>query len=262
MDIDKLKMPVCRMADKFYHIGVRGGPCYLLETSGGLVLIDTSYSYALPVILQSLEHLGKRVEDIKHIVHTHGHYDHVGGTAALVRLCHATTYIGRGDEDAVSGKNSLLYAGDDEKDYRTEPFVPDVIVEDGQVLDLGDTQIRFVSTPGHTKGTLSLFFNVYVNGKSCLGGMFGGAGLNTLTKGYLVENGLPLSMRDKFLASIEKIANEPVEFHVGNHLSDNNYHEKVLRMGEGDNPFLTENTYKSFLMKRKTQAIELFAYDR
>ncbi len=260
MNIDEIKMPMCKMADNFYHIGVRGGPCYMLESAEGLVLIDTSFSCALPTLLQNISDIGKRAEDITHIIHTHGHFDHVGSTSALLRLCNARTYIGEGDEDCVMGKSPLLYAGEAVEEL-VEPFVPDVIVNDGQILDLGDTKIKFVSTPGHTMGTLSLFFDVRVNGKAQRAGMFGGAGLNTLSRAYLEENRLPISMQKDFIRSIDKILGEQVEFHIGNHLSDNNYHEKILRMNEKQNPFLAENTYKSFLLKRKSQAIELFARD-
>ncbi len=261
MGIEDLKMPICRMADNLYHIGVKGGPCYVLDTSEGIVLIDTALPEALAIILQNLKSIGKNPSDIKHIIHTHGHIDHVGSTKKLVELSGAKTYIGKGDESAVMGENRLICA--EELGMRfDDTFIPDVILGDGNTLTVGDTKFRFVSTPGHTAGTMSLFFDVCVDGKKYLAGMFGGAGLNTLTHEYLDRYGLPLSMREQFIHSIDKIMDIPVEFHVGNHLSDNNYHEKVLRLGNKVNPFLADNTYKAFLIKRKAQALELFARDK
>lgn len=250
-----------RLCDNLYHIGVKGGPCYVLVTSEGLVLIDTAFPDSLEVLLSNLRTIGKKVEDIKHIIHTHGHIDHVGSTKKLVELCGAKTYIGFGDKEAVTGENDLVYARELGMDF-TDTFTPDVTVRDGDTLTVGETEIGFISTPGHTAGTMSLFFDVRADGKKYLAGMFGGAGLNTLTREYLKKYDLPLSMREDFIHSIDRIMDIPVEFHVGNHLGDNNYHEKILRLGEGVNPFLAENTYKSFLIKRKAQALEAFACEK
>ena len=250
-----------RLCDDLYHIGVRGGPCYALDTSDGLVLIDTAFPETFSLILQNLSVIGKNPTDIKHIIHTHGHIDHVGSTKKLVKLSGAKTYIGAEDKRAVMGENDLIFAKELGIEF-TDPFIPDITLGDGDTLTVGNTHFRFVSTPGHTAGTISLFFDVHVNEKKHLAGMFGGAGLNTLTKEYLASHGLPLSMRNNYLESIDKIMNEPVEFHVGNHLSDNHTHEKILHLGESVNPFLADNTYKSFLINKKAQALEAFSCDK
>lgn len=255
-----VQMEPCRMADNLYHIGVRGGPCYLLETTEGIVLIDTAFPQTLSLLLKNFQKLDKDPRDIRHIIHTHGHYDHVGATRALVEISGAKTYIGKGDEDAVMGNNDLIYAVELGESF-SESFIPDVTVNDGEMLVVGDTAFRFVATPGHTAGTMSLFFDVRVEGRKYRAGMFGGAGLNTLTADYLTRHSLPMSMRETFLKSIDKILDEPVELHVGNHLSDNDFHNKILHLGKENNPFLTGKTYRSFLNKRKQQALETFAKD-
>ena len=260
MDYLSLDLEPCRMADSLYHIGVEKGPSYLLETSDGLVLIDTAFPKTFDLLLEHIRKIGKDPHDIRHILHTHGHYDHIGATRALVELSGAKTYIGAGDEDAVTGKKNLTYAAELGEEYR-EIFEPDVILHDGDVLKFGDTEIKVVATPGHTAGTLSFFFPLNVNGKPYRAGMFGGAGHNTLTREYLNRYSLPISLRTDYLKSIDKIAKEKVEFHIGNHLSDNDFHEKAKRMQAGaeENLFLTENTYYSFLERKRQQAVERFA---
>lgn len=253
-------MEPCRMADGLYHIGVRGGPCYLLETSDGIVLIDTAFPESVEFLLENFARIGKDPRDVRHIIHTHGHYDHVGATRALVQMSGAKTYIGAGDEDAVRGVNELIFANEMGVRF-TDTFEPDVMIHDGDVLRFGDTEIRFVATPGHTAGTLSLFFDVLVDGKPYRAGMFGGAGLNSMTVEYLNRYGLPLSMRETFLRSIDKVIDEPVEFHIGNHLSDNNFHEKRLHIEDAENLFLTGKTYRPFLEARREQAIKAFSED-
>ena len=248
----------CHMADGLYYIGVRSGPCYLLETTDGIVLIDTAFPNTVDLILENFARIGKDPRKIRHIIHTHGHIDHVGATRALVEMSGAKTYIGAGDEDAVRGVNDLICAKEMGISF-TDTFEPDVIVHDGDVLRFGDTEIRFVATPGHTAGTVSLYFDLLVQGKPYRAGLFGGAGLNTLTLEYLDGHELSHSMRETFLESIDKVIDERVDFHIGNHLSDNNFHEKRLHIDDAENPFLTGKTYRSFLETRKQQAIRAFA---
>ncbi|MBE6576749.1 MAG: MBL fold metallo-hydrolase [Ruminococcaceae bacterium] len=244
----------CRISDNIYYVGTESGPSHLIVTNSGLVLIDTSYAKTLYLLIENIRTLGFDPYDIKHIIHTHGHYDHIGGTRALVELTGAKTYIGRGDENMVNGRDGTHLGGKLE-----EPFEADVIIEDGDVISFGDTIIRFVSTPGHTEGTISLFFDTTYKGKTYLAGMFGGAGLNSLTKEFLAKYNLPLEMRDKFLSSIDKIYNEPVTLHLGNHLSNNNHRDKQERLTDTYNPFVEENTYKSFLEGLKSKAIVEFS---
>ena len=90
-------------------------------------------------------------------------------------------------------------------------------------------------------------------------GMFGGAGLNTLTDEYLLNHGLPISMRDQYLNSIERLLTQNVELHIGNHLDDNNSRKKLLQLNREENPFVSDNTYYDFLKYKRKKAIGLFS---
>ncbi len=259
MDLQGYRMPPGKIADNLWHIGVKGGPSYLLQTSAGLVLIDTAFPQTVSMLLENIRALGFDPCDIRHILHSHGHYDHVGGTRALVELTAAKTYIGAPDADAVAGRNALVYAEEMEEDYTPDRFEADVLLYDGDALEFGDTTVRCLATPGHTAGTLSFFWNVRVGGRSHLAGMFGGAGLNSLTAEYLQHRRLPFTLREQFLASIERALREPVELHVGNHLSDNNYRQKLAARMPNYEPFLAENTYRSFLKNKYAEAKAFFA---
>ena len=98
-----------KYADSLYYIGTRNSPCWLLESTDGLILIDTAMPADLDLILSRIEELGHKVSEVRHIIHSHGHIDHIGCTAAIVALSGAKTYIGYGDEDAVAGKNDLQW---------------------------------------------------------------------------------------------------------------------------------------------------------
>lgn len=253
-------IPPARIADNLFWVGVkRMAPSHLVVTDVGLVLVDTGSDDTVDELIQNVESLGFDIRDVKHIVHSHGHYDHTGATAKIVSLSGAKTYIGAGDEDAVAGKCDLLWAGkippENEKDYY---FEPDVILKDGDILDFGNVKMRFVSTPGHTVGTMSMFWNAKYKGAEYIAGMFGGAGDNTLTAKYLDEKGLPYSLRDDYVRSTNRLMKEQVDLHVGNHPGNNNHNDKVARMTESYNPFIEEKTWIPFLERCKRELIELY----
>ena len=75
-----------------------------------------------------------------------------------------------------------------------------------------------VETPGHTKGTISFFFDTVSDGKTYRVGMFGGAGVNTLAAGAFDYDGC----RDGYRQSIKRLKAEKVDVFIGNHTWNNN----------------------------------------
>ncbi len=250
-----------KYCDDIYHVGSETAPTYLVKSSDGIILIDTGLPKTLYFLLENIRSLGVDYHDIKHIIHSHGHIDHIGSTRALVELTGAKTYIGFGDEDTVRGVDQLQYTNEFNMKYE-EPFEPDVIVHDGDIIKLGDKTFSFIATPGHSRGTMSIFFNCTDKGKTYRAGMFGGAGLLTMTYEYLDRYNLPHSLRDEFIKSIDKVMDEQVEIHLGNHLGDNRHREKLPLLLKKDekasNPFIDNTTWQWFLKKRRAEAIEFF----
>ena len=101
-----------KITDDFYWVGVNSSsPAHLVVTDEGLVLIDTASHTNFDILISNIESLGFDVRDVKHIIHSHGHFDHVGATTKIVSLSGAKTYLGRGDVDSVRGVNKRLWAG-------------------------------------------------------------------------------------------------------------------------------------------------------
>ena len=94
----------------------------------------------------------------------------------MAELTGARTYLGAADRDYANGTLDLTWAKELGFYQYIEPFEPDVLLQDGDRLTLGKTVIDFIATPGHTPGTMSLFFNVEEDGTVYRAGMFGGAG--------------------------------------------------------------------------------------
>ena len=252
---DNPLIPPIKITDDLYWVGARAdAPAHLLACGDGLVLIDTGTTDTADTVIENIGKMGFDVRDVKHIIHSHGHYDHVGATNRIVALSGAKTYVGKGDADAVRGKNSLLWAKHGVPDGRFY-FEPDIIIGDGDVMRFGDITVRFLETPGHTAGVLSIFWNTRYKGREYLAGMFGGAGQGSLTDDYLDSTGQPHSLREDYIRSIDRILPEPVEVHIGNHPGNNDHNSKAARMTDSYNPFVEERTWTPFLEKMRAKLI-------
>jgi len=65
---------------------------YVLETADGLAVLDTGFPNSAPKILDGVRALGRRPDDVRHILLTHAHPDHIGSAAALKRETGATVW--------------------------------------------------------------------------------------------------------------------------------------------------------------------------
>lgn len=245
-----------RYADGLYHIGTRKYPSWLIDCGGEIALLDTAMPSDLDFILENIEKIGYKLSDVKHILHSHGHIDHIGGTKAIAKMTGAKTYIGKGDEDTVAGRNDLQWTKEFGMEY-TVGFESDVIISDGDRIKIGNKEFYFLSTPGHTQGTLSIFFDVTDEGKTYRAGMFGGVGGNSMHLEYLDRYGLPHTLRDDFIAAAKRLKNERVDIHLGNHLANSRHFEKAALLGQGKNPFIGSESWIK-LLETKITEIERF----
>jgi len=221
------KIEPFKIINNVYYIGTFQASTHLIDTGDGLILVDPGYSNALYLIVSSIYKLGFKPEDIKYIINTHWHGDHVEATEALAEMSGAKTLIGK--EDFEKAKKF---------------FTADITVKDGDTLQLGNTVIEFMETPGHTKGTISFFFNTTENGKTYRVGMFGGAGANTLRKEKFDFEGC----REAYRESLHRLMKEKVDVFIGNHTWNNDTFGKaeILRT-TGENTFIDDTLFGKFL---------------
>lgn len=254
-------MEPIRICEGVYFVGAYCGSSHLIDTGEGLILLDTGYPQTLYQIIANIQKLGFDYRDIKYIVHSHGHYDHLGATKALVELTGAKTFLGEADRDYANGKLPLTCAPEIGYEYY-EAFEPDVLLHDGDIISLGNISIRCVSTPGHTPGTMSFFFDIVEDGKTYTCGMHGGKGAGSVKKAFLDRYGLPYSLRQDFVDSFQKVRDEKVDIFLGNHVWNNKTDEKGKQLREHPelgNPFIDPTLWTPFIdkcMKKILQIME------
>jgi metallo-beta-lactamase class B len=233
------KMRPFRIIGNVYFVGTYQASCHLIDTGEGLIMIDPALSNTAYLVLDSIYQLGFRPQDIKYIINTHWHWDHTEATAAFADLSGAKTLLGRDDV-----QNAARY------------FTPDILVDDGDTLTLGKTTVQFMHTPGHTKGTISFFFNTEENGKTYRVGMFGGAGLNTMVQGEFDFDGC----REAYLASVKRLKEEKVDVFIGNHTWNNDTYGKSLKLfAGGENDFIDDKIWFKFLDTYEKRLMKIIA---
>ena len=222
-----------RIFGNLYFVGTKFVSSHIIDTGDGLILIDAQYPLSVYLLTEGMRKLGLDPHDIKYVLLSHGHYDHLGGAKAIAELSGAKTVLGRADRTYANGEEDLTWAKELGYQY-FEAFEPDILIDDGYVLELGNTRVRCVHTPGHTPGVMSFFFDVTDGETTYTAGMFGGAGMNSIRLKFLDSYGLPHSLRDDLLASLEKVKDEKVDILIGNHPGDADTAEKYRRILEGD----------------------------
>jgi len=137
-----------RVIGNIYYVGAKGLSSYLITTPAGHILHDTGTDEMHDVIRANVEKLGFEVQDIKFMVSSHAHFDHMQGHAAMKRATGAQIVALGGDAVAIESGQDNSALGDE----GWEPVEVDRVVEDGETLTLGGTTLRAVWTGGHTQG--------------------------------------------------------------------------------------------------------------
>ena len=229
-----------------YFVGTEPASTHLIDTGDGLIVIDPGYPQSLYLVINNICELGFKIKDIKYIVITHGHYDHLGAAKALVELTGAKTFIGKEDATYANGTEDLTWAKEIGTEYY-EAFEPDVLISHNDVIELGNTKILCKDAPGHTPGTKAFFFDVTDGTTTYRAAMHGGVGLNSMKKPFLEKYGLSTEIRERFVPAIESFIDEPVDILLGNHVWNNDTIGKGTQITDDFNPFIDDTAWKTFL---------------
>lgn len=200
-----------RAFDNVYYVGVCYVSSWAIKTSDGVVLIDTLHEPHVDQLISNLKTIGVNLADVKYVLMTHGHFDHVGGAAKLKPILPNAKFV-----MTQAGWNE---AGESAKESEATPrrwsMIPqDVVVKDGDSISIGDNTFRVLETPGHTPGTASYTFNVKDGPDTYSAITVGGLGLNAIKDSKQVEG---------YIASVDRIAalakqpNKPVVVHLTTH---------------------------------------------
>ena len=137
-----------RLVGNIYYVGALNIASYLITTPQGHILIDSGTLEMHDGIARSVEQLGYRLSDIRILLASHAHFDHIEGHALLQRRTGAQVMALGGDAEALESGHDTSALGA----IGWEPVPVSRRLKDGDTVTLGGTTLRAIHAPGHTQG--------------------------------------------------------------------------------------------------------------
>ncbi len=153
-----------QIADNLYYVGSQDLASYLVVTPAGDILINANLPSSPPQIRQSVEKLGFRWSDIRILLNSQAHFDHMGGAALILKETHAQNMVMDGDVSVVEtgARTDFLAPSPDVPGFA--PTHVDRILKDGDVVTLGGVTLTAHKTAGHTRGCTTWTLSVHMPG--------------------------------------------------------------------------------------------------
>jgi metallo-beta-lactamase class B len=151
--------PPFRIAGNCYYVGSAELASYLITTPKGHILVNTGVAGSDTMIRRHVEALGFKFTDIKILLSSQAHFDHVGAMAAVKHATKAKLMVEAEDAAVLEdgGYSDFDFGG---KGLLFEPVRVDRKLHDRETITLGGTTIQLLHHPGHTKGASSFLFTV------------------------------------------------------------------------------------------------------
>ncbi|MEP7366036.1 MAG: subclass B3 metallo-beta-lactamase [Acidobacteriota bacterium] len=195
-----------KIAGNLYYVGTMGLSSYLLTTPQGHILINSSFERTVPMIRKAIEQLGFKYSDVKILLGSHAHADHMAGNWLVKEQTAAKVYVMKPDDELVRKGG---YAG------FNKPCVVDKVLHDGEKVTHGGTTLTAVLTPGHTPGCTTWTFDVNDDGVKRLAVIVGSANVNAGTK--LVGNTAYPNIAADYEKAFQVWKSLPCEIFLGAH---------------------------------------------
>jgi metallo-beta-lactamase class B len=228
------QFPPHKIIGNIYYVGTESLGSFLVSTPEGLILINSDYEGVVPVIRKSVEQLGFKFTDIKILLGSHAHGDHMEGDAAVKELTGARVMAMAEDVPALE----KIRPGN-------KPHPIDQVLHDGDKVTLGGTTLVAHLTPGHTRGCTSWSLKVEDGGKSYDVVIIGSMGVNP---GFILVNNKDVpQIAEEYMRGFKVMRSLPCDVPLGSHPAMYRMTEKYARVGKGPNPFIDPQGYKTEL---------------
>ena len=155
--------PAHRVVGNLYAVGTYDLGVFLITSQEGHILINTGLDDSTSLIRGSIESLGFRLEDVKILLTMQAHWDHTAALAEIKQLTGAEMWATAGDAPVLEdgGFSDPHFGGR----VSFEPVSVNKIITDGELIELGETRLTLLETPGHTTGSSSYTMRVCEDGR-------------------------------------------------------------------------------------------------
>jgi metallo-beta-lactamase class B len=252
--------PAFRIIGNIHYVGTNELATYLLTTPEGHILVDGGLPESAPLIEASIRTLGFKVQDVKILLTTQAHFDHVGSLAALAKASGGQVMVMAGDQEIVEhgGKGDYRFG-----DKETFPAAQvSRVLRDGAPVRLGGTTLTAIATPGHTRGCATFTTTVDDDGRQLQVVFAGSTSVNPGTR--LVHNESYPGIRADYEKTFATLSALKADVFLGAHTGffDLAGKRERLQRGEKPNPFIDPAGYRKWLAEMKTRFDKLVAEEQ
>ena len=249
-DEQSTAFPPHKMIGNIYYVGTQSLSAFLVVTSQGNILINSTYERNVPVIQKSIEQLGFKFADTKILLGSHAHGDHQEGDAMVKQLTGAQVMAMAEDVPALQ---AMKPGG------KEHPI--DRVLHDGDTVKLGETTLTARLNPGHTRGNTMWTLKTTEGGKTYDVAIIGSFNVNPGTR--LVGNTTTPNIVEEYEKTF-KVAHEVhVDVPLASHPGMFNMAEKYAKLGKSaTNPYIDPEGYKLELEIDETMFRSILAAQR
>lgn len=254
-------VPPQHLVGNLYYVGAIGVSSFLITTTEGHILLDTGFDDTVPIIQHSVEQLGFRLSDIKIILSSHAHVDHVGGHARMKQLTGAQIYASAADARTLESGGADDYIQWPKETILYPPVKVDHIVTDGEKVTLGGVTLVAHLTPGHTRGATTWTLDVVDGAATRHVVFFSSASINAGTR--LLNNPLYPDFARDFEATFTKLHALPCDIFFAPHGGQFAMSEKFARLERGEkDPFVDPEGWKKLVAGAESAFRDQLAAER
>ena len=242
---DNQPFPPYRIAGNLYYVGASDITSYLVVTPAGDILINSGYEETPALIRDSIVKLGFRPADVKILLNSQAHGDHVAGQHEMQRLTGARIYSSAREVAVLEsgGKADPRWGSE-----TTYPAVKvDHVVRDLEQVRLGGTTLVAHMTPGHSIGCTTWTMRVVDGGKTYDVVIVGGTTINPGV--VLVGHPTYPGIAEDYAHTFQTLRALPCEIFLGAHGGYYGMKEKYEKMkaGAGINAWVDPQGYREFI---------------
>ena len=222
--------PPFKIIGNVYYVGTETQGAFLVTTPAGHILVNTNFEESVPVLREAVEKLGFKFGDIKIVLGSHAHGDHMEGDALVKELTGAQVMAMEQDVPALE---RMRPGG--------KPHPIDRVLHDGDEVSLGATTLVAHLTAGHTAGNTTWTMRAEEGGRTYSVVILGGMGVTEAQKLATPAGLTPLAQ--DYMRSFKFLRSIPCDVPLGSHASMFNMTQKYARLGKGPNPFIDREGY-------------------
>jgi metallo-beta-lactamase class B len=257
---DNRPFPPYRVIGNVYYVGASDIASFLITTSAGHILVNSGYQDTPPIIRDGIVKLGFQPRDVRIMLNSQAHFDHVAGQVEMQRITGAKIYSSEREVAVIeSGGRADPRWG---REYTYPAVKVDRVVHDLEEVALGGVTLVAHLTPGHSIGCTTWTLRVPEGGKVYDVVIVGGTSVNSGVR--FLRNPTYPGIADDYARTFRVLRALPCDVFLGAHGFYYGMAEKYARLkaGAAANPFIDPEGYRSFVDRAEKEYRDRLAEEK